>query len=98
VIDNLRGADDWIAEVALARRALQRLLGDETLCGRRFSHLCWPAEFDTLGHLVIDTCVCLRPSGHDHGCVCAHDMERAVYRVDNDGREHYAPRPLEGIR
>jgi hypothetical protein len=30
--------------------------------------------------------------------VCEHDIERRVYRVDDDGREHYATRPLERQR
>jgi hypothetical protein len=28
--------------------------------------------------------------------VCEHNIERVVYRVDEDGREHYATRPLGG--
>jgi hypothetical protein len=28
--------------------------------------------------------------------VCEHDIERRVYRVDADGREHYATRPRGG--
>jgi hypothetical protein len=28
--------------------------------------------------------------------VCEHGIERRVYRVDDDGREHYATRPLGG--
>jgi hypothetical protein len=96
--DDLTGVDDFIAELSFARRALQRHLGDGTLCGRRFTHPRGPTEFDALGYLVTDTCTCLRPSGHDHGCVCGHDIERRVYRVDLDGREHYVTRPLEATR
>ena len=43
--DALRGIDDFVAEVALARRAL-----------------------DDRGYLLIVTCACRRPSGHDEGC------------------------------
>jgi hypothetical protein len=61
VIDNLHGADDWIAEQALARGALLRQLVGELLpaCGRRFMHPRRPAEVDALG---------IRPVGHGHGC------------------------------
>jgi hypothetical protein len=92
----LRGADDWIAELALARRALVRHLADSpsSACGRRFTHARRPTGFDALGYLVTESCSCLRPSGHDHGCLCEHGFERLVYRVDDDGREHYATRPL----
>jgi hypothetical protein len=96
--DNLRGVDDWIAETSLNRRARQRRLADapKPLCGRRFAHPPWPARLDTRGYLLVDTCVCIRPSSHEEGCVCEHDIERIVYRVDSDGREHYATRPHEG--
>ena len=92
--DDLEGVDDLVAELALARRALLRQLVVEspTACGRRFKHPRRPAEVDAFGP-VIDTCACLRASGHDHGCVCAHGFERLVYRVDGDGREQYATRP-----
>jgi hypothetical protein len=53
-----------------------------------------PAEFDAVGHLMIDTCACIRAIGHDHVCLCAHGMQRVVYRIDDDGREHYATLPL----
>ena len=98
--DNLRGADDWIAEIALAKRVFQRhLVGvPSSLCGRRFTHPRRPTQYDSLGYLVIDTCACLRPSGHDRGCLCEHDIERIVHRVDHAGREHYATRPLGGSR
>jgi len=91
---DLAGADDLVAELALARRALQRHLAEDSLCRRRFTHPRRPTQFDALGYLVTDTCACLRPSDHDRGCWCKHDMERIVYRVDDDGREHYATRPL----
>jgi len=96
--DDLAGGDDFVAELGLARRALLRHLADSTgpVCGRRFTHPRRPTQFDALGYLVSDTCACLRLSGHDRGCLCEHDMERHVYRVDDDGREHYATRPLEG--
>jgi hypothetical protein len=87
--DDLTGVDDFIAELSFARRALQRHLGDCTLCGRRFTHPRRPTEFDALGYLVTDTCVCVRPSGHDHGCLCEHNIERHVYGVDLDGREEH---------
>jgi len=96
--DDLSGVDDFVAELAFARRALQRHLADCTLCARRFTHPRRPTQFDAPGYLVIDTCACRRPSGHDRGCLCEHDMERRVYRVDPDGREHYATRPLGGTR
>jgi hypothetical protein len=91
--DDLTGIDDLVAELALARRALQRHPADRTLCGRRFTHSRRPMQFDARGYLVIDTCSCLRPAGHDRGCMCEHDIERVVYRVDDDGREQYATRP-----
>ena len=93
--DNLRGADDFVAEVALARRARQRyLVNSPSLCGRRFAHLRQPPQLDSRGYLLIVACACHRPSGHDEGCACEHSIERCVYRVDDDGREHYATRPL----
>jgi hypothetical protein len=48
--------------------------------------------------ILVHTCPCLRPSGHEEGCVCEHAIERRVYRVDDDGREHYATRPHGGRR
>ena len=54
------------------------------------------ATLDARGFLVVDTCECVLLSDHDDGCVCGHDIERRVYRVDDDGREHYATRPLGG--
>jgi hypothetical protein len=97
---DLRGADDFVAEVALARRARQRYLSNapSRLCGRRFTHPRWPTQPDAHGYLLVHSCPCLRPSGHDDGCVCEHNVERRVYRVDDDGREHYATRPLAGPR
>jgi hypothetical protein len=96
--DNLRGADDFVAEIAFARRARERSLADapSSLCGRRFTHPRWPTQLDARGYLLIVTCACLRPSSHEEGCVCEHNVERRVYRVDDDGREHYAARPLGG--
>jgi len=91
---DLAGADDFVAELALAQRALQRHLADDSLCRRRFTHPRRPTQYDARGYLVTDTCPCLRPSGHERGCLCEHDIERLVYRVDDDGREHYATRPL----
>jgi len=96
--DDLGGIDDLVADVALARRARQRALTEGACCGRRFTHPRWPTEFDALGYLVVDICVCLRPAGHEYGCLCRHGIERLVYRVDGDGREHYATRPLGGTR
>ncbi len=95
---DLAGVDDFVAELALARRTIRRHLAGETssLCRRRFTHPRRPTQFDALGYLVSDTCVCLRPSGHDRGCRCEHDIDRHVYRIDADGREHYATRPLGG--
>jgi hypothetical protein len=96
--DNLHGVDDFVADLALARRARERQLAKapNPLCGRRFTHPRWPAQLNSSGFLVVETCACLRLSGHEDGCVCEHDIERRVYRVDDDGREHYATRPLGG--
>src|SRR5262249_51271929 len=68
------------------RRAHDVGAGSRTRAGRQLT---------ALGYLVTDTCVCLRPTGHDCGCWCEHGFQRLVYRVDDDGREHYATRPLE---
>src|SRR5215831_8707949 len=95
---DLAGVDDLVAELALGRRALLRQVAGGTLCERRFTHLHLPTQYNALGYLLTDTCACLRPSGHDLGCLCEHDIERLVYRIDDDGREHYATRSLEGIR
>ena len=97
--EDLAGADDVVAELAFARRALLRHQADSPSprCGRRFTHPRRPTEFDALGYLVTVTCACLRPSGHDRGCWCEHGFERLVYCVDDDGREHYATRPLGGM-
>jgi len=89
--DDLAGIDDFAAELALARRARQRLA---SLCGRHFTHPLRPTQFDALGYLVVETCACLLPRGHDECCVCEHNIERVVYRVDDDGRERYSTRPL----
>jgi len=95
---DLGGVDDLVAEIALARRARQHrpanALGEQ--CRRRFTHPRRPPQFDARGFLVVDTCECLLLSDHGDGCVCEHDIERRVYRVDADGREHYATRPLGG--
>ena len=94
--NDLAGVDDLVAEIALTRRARQRQLADASnaLCGQRFTHPHWQAERDSNGYLVIDACACALPSGHGGGCVCVHNIERRVYRVDADGREHYATRPV----
>jgi hypothetical protein len=89
--EDLAGTHDFAAELALARRARQRLA---SLCGRHFTHPLRPTHFDALGYLVVETCACVLPRGHEDGCVCEHNIERLVYRVDDDGREHYATRPL----
>jgi len=80
--DDLPGVDDYIAEQALARRALLRHLADWTLCGLQITHPRRPSEF---GYPEVNTCTCIRPAGHDHGCWCEHDIGRYVYRVD-EGR------------
>ena len=89
--DALRGVDDFVAEIALARRARRRNLANTSpLCWRRFTH---PRPADTVderGHVVVDTCECLLLGDHDG----EHDIERIVCRLDPDGREHYATRPL----
>jgi hypothetical protein len=95
--DDLAGVDDFAAELALARRARQHCLADApSLCGRRFTHPRHPTQLDVRGYLLVVTCACLRPCGHEEGCVCEHGIERRAYRVDDDGREHYATRPLGG--
>jgi hypothetical protein len=37
---------------------------------------------DERGYVVVDSCACLLLRDHDGGCVCAHDVERRVGRVD----------------
>ena len=91
---DLRGTDDFVAEIALTRRAHRPADAANPVCRRRFTHPRQPARFDERGFLAIDTCNCLLPTGHDHGCICEHAIERRVFRVDADGREHYATRPL----
>ena len=96
--DDLAGVDDSIAEHALARRALVRRLADWTRCGRQITHPRRPSEFDVLGCPEVNTCTCIRPAGHDHGCWCAHDIGRYEYRVDADLPEHRPTRPLGTTR
>jgi len=93
---DLAGIDDSIAELGLARRALQRELAHEPIvrCARRLNHPHRPTQFGPLGYFVTDTCACRRPSGHDLGCLCEHDIEGRVYHVDGEGRDRYATRPL----
>jgi hypothetical protein len=88
--DILAGVDDFAAELALARRARQRHLANapSSLCGRLFTHPRQPTQLDARGFLVVDTCECVLLS--------RHNIERRVYRVDANGREHYATRPLGG--
>jgi len=95
VADDIAGIDDVIAQQALVRRAqLRQLVGESSpACGRRFMHPRRPAEVDAFGP-VIDTCACLRASGHEHDCLCAHGFERVVYRVDDDGFERDVTLPL----
>lgn len=92
--DSLRGVDDFVAEIALAKRARQRCLAGtiQPPCRRRFTHPRRPTQFDHRGFLVVDTCECVLLADHDDGCVCEHNVERLVYHVD--GREHYATRPV----
>ena len=103
--DDIPGIDDCIAVTALTRRARLRQLVDQASCstpgvpasarcGRGFAHPRQPTEFDANSYLLVDTCACVRASGHNHTCLCAHGIERVVYRVDDDGREHYATLPL----
>ncbi|PYN51981.1 MAG: hypothetical protein DME00_00705 [Candidatus Rokuibacteriota bacterium] len=91
---DLRGTDDFVAEIALSRRACRPADAASSFCRRRFTHPRRPTRFDERGFLVIDTCHCLLPTGHDLGCICEHAIERRVFRIDADGREHYATRPL----
>ena len=93
----LAGIDDFVAEVALARRLRLRCLAS-SLCGRIFTHPRWPRQFDARAYLLVHTCPCVRPSGHRDGCVCEHNVERRVFRVDRNGREQYATRPLNAER
>ena len=92
--NDLTGIDDRIAERALARRARQRQMAESAWCGRRFTHPRLPTQYDELGYLAVEICVCVRPGDHERECFCAHGVERFVYRVDRDGRKHYATRPL----
>jgi hypothetical protein len=57
------------------------VVGEDALCGRRFTHPCLPTQFDALGYLVVEICVCLRLAGHEHGGLCEDNIERLVYRV-----------------
>jgi hypothetical protein len=54
---NLPGADDFVAEIALARRARQRRLTGtpRSVCGLRFTHPRELTQFDARGFLVVDT-------------------------------------------
>jgi len=90
---DLAGIDDLVAELALARRALRRQVAAGTLCGGGGSPIrtCQPVRRTWTPP---DRYVC---AGHDHGGVCEHDVKRCVYRVDDDGREHYSTRPLGGL-
>jgi hypothetical protein len=92
---DITGADDYVAELALERRARRQRLGGTpgSQCRRRFTHPRQPTQFDERGFLVVVTCECLLVTDHDGGCVCGHNIERRVYRVDDDGREHYTTRP-----
>jgi hypothetical protein len=98
--DDIPGIDDVLAKQGLARRALLGHLVDgpgvpaSGRCGRRFVHPRRPTEFDAHRYLLVDTCGCIRASGHGHACLCGHGIERQVYRVADDGREHYVTRPL----
>jgi hypothetical protein len=93
--DDIPGIDDFLAKQGLARRALLGHLVEgpdvpaSARCGRRFVHPRQATEVD-----VVDTCACIQASGHGDVCLCEHGMERHVYRVDDDGREHYVTRPL----
>jgi len=77
--DDLAGIDDLVAETALGRRALMRRFADwpNSLCRRRLTHPRRPIQFDALGYLVIDICMCVRSSGHDRGCMCAHGLRQS---------------------
>ena len=66
---------------------------DDFLGKQALVHPRRPTEFDAHRYLQVDTCGCIRASGHDHVCLCAHGMERIVYRIDDDGREHYETVP-----
>ena len=98
--DGLRGVDDLIAERALAGRRLlrQRASTPDSRCRRRFVHPHQPTQFDARGSLVVDRCGCDLQMGHDDDCLCEHETECRIYRVDPDGREHYAARPVGGWR
>jgi len=84
--DDLRGVDDLIAEQALAGRAELRLTAaPHSRCSRRFMHPREATQFN-------DKCACVLPTDHDGGCLCEHGIERVVYWIDFDGREHYVTR------
>jgi hypothetical protein len=72
--DDLAGLDDFIAEHALARRALLRHLADGILCGRQITHLRRPSGLDAFDYPAVNTCTCIRAAGHNHGCWCEHDI------------------------
>jgi len=74
--DDLAGIDDFIAEHALARRALLRHLADDTLCGRQITHPCRPSGLEAFDYPAVNTCTCIRAAGHNHGCWCEHDIYR----------------------
>src|SRR5438128_11674596 len=60
--DTLRGADDFVGELALARRARRRYLANAPapLCGRRFTHPRWPIQLDT--RVPPDRYLCMPPA------------------------------------
>jgi hypothetical protein len=98
--DDVAGVDDFAAELALARRARQRRLAVTctSWCGRRFTHPRQPTQLDARRFLLIETCECVLLCSDDDGYVCGHNIARRVYRVDANGREHYATRTLGGPR
>ena len=69
---DISGIDDFIAQLALTRRARLRHMADGTLCGRQMTHPRRPSDH------AQNRCTCIRPAGHDHGCLCEHDIERIV--------------------
>jgi hypothetical protein len=95
--DDLTGADDLIAELALARRALLRHLAD--LPSLRWASVHTPTPTDRVRCTQMPRHRYLRvpTAGHDRGCWCEHGFERLVYRIDDNWREHCATRPLGGL-
>jgi len=75
--NDLSGVDDVVAELAFAKRAPRRYLADCVRSARRFTYPRRSTRYDALGYLVVDSCACIRPSGHD-GWMLVHPWHRAT--------------------